>query len=346
MKRVLTLVGILALVLVGLIAWRIRDQAAAEAGPASGSGVIEAEGVDLGSRISARVARVHVAEGSAVQQGALLLELECDEPRARLAEAEARLEVARAQTAAADAQALAARGQSAAAYASIGAVGAQLGVLESQQELASRDADRIESMGDYAALSARDRARSTALTLTEQQRATRATQLVSRRQAAASTAQAQAAQAQAAAAAQTVRALEALVASARLLVDECTVKAPRTGVLERIYYEQGELVMLGAQVARLVEPERVSVTFYLANADVGRARVGMAAEVRADAYPEQRFVGKVTRIGLEAEFTPRNVQTRSDRDRLVFPVEVLVDKHDGRLRTGMQVVVSLNEVRQ
>lgn len=344
MKRVLTIVVVLAAVLIGLIAWRIRVQAVAEAGPASGSGVIEAEGIDLASRISARVAAVHVAEGAAIKAGEPVLTLICDEPRARLAEAEARLEVARAQTSAAQAQAQAARGQSAAAYASIGAVGAQLGVLGSQHDLASRDAERIESMGDYAAASARDRARSSASTLAEQENAARASQLVSRRQAVASSAQAQAALAQASAAQQTVRALEALVESARLLVAECTVLAPRAGVMERVYYEPGELVLLGAQVARLVEPQRVSITFYLSNADVDRARVGMAAEVRADSYPGQVFQGKIKRIGLEAEFTPRNVQTRSDRDRLVFPVEVQVDKHDGRLRTGMQAVVSLAQV--
>jgi HlyD family secretion protein len=346
MKRVLIIVVVLLAVLIGLIAWRIRAQAAAESGPASGSGVMEAEGIDLASRISARVARVHVAEGDVVKAGAALLELECDEPRARLAEAEARLEVSRAQTLAAEAQALAARGQSAAAFASISAVGAQLGVLGSQHDLASRDAERMDSMGDYAAASARDRARSTAATLAEQQNAARASQLVSRRQATASSAQAQAAQAQASAAQQTVRALEALVQSARLLVEECIIKAPRAGVLERVYYEPGELVMLGAQVARLVDPQLLSITFYLANADVDRARVGMNAQVRADSYGGQVFNGKVTRIGLEAEFTPRNVQTRSDRDRLVFPVEVQVQQRDGRLRTGMQAVVSLDGVRK
>ena len=80
---------------------------------------------------------------------------------------------------------------------------------------------------------------------------------------------------------------------------------------------------------------------YLPNGDIDEAKVGMKAEVDADAYPERPFVARVVRVGLEAEFTPRNVQTRSDRDRLVFPVEVRVDGHDRKLRSGMPVTVTL-----
>jgi HlyD family secretion protein len=143
-----------------------------------------------------------------------------------------------------------------------------------------------------------------------------------------------------------VQALEAQVANALLWVAECTIRAPRAGTLERVYYEPGELVSVGAKVARLIDPARAEITFYLANVDVDQARVGMRAEVKADAYPGRTFVGTVKRIGLEAEFTPRNVQTRSDRDRLVYPVEVGVSEHKGLLRTGMQAVVSLAEVQR
>ncbi len=341
MKRVLGVLAVLTLALVGLIAWRIRAQGRAESGPASGSGVVEAEGVDLASRLSARVRTVHMQEGEEIAAGAPILSLECDEQQVRLTEATARLEAARAQVLTAKAQAQAARGQSSAALASIQAVGAQLGALTAQQELAARDAERMEAMGQHAALSSRDRAQVTASELRERQKAAQASELVSRRQAGAASAQAQAALAQVTAAERAVAALEATVKSAELWVDECTVRAPRAGVLERVYFEAGELVTAGALVARLVDPQVANVTFYLANTDVDAARVGMRAQVRADAYPERDFAAEVTRIGLEAEFTPRNVQTRSDRDRLVYPVEVRVRDHKGMLRTGMQAVVSL-----
>jgi HlyD family secretion protein len=341
MRRVIAVVMLLAGLLTGLIAWRIRAQRDALEGPASGSGVVEGEGVDVSARISARVAQVVAAEGAELAAGAPLLLLECDEPRARLTEAEARLASSRAQALAAGAQAQAAHGQSSAARASIGASAGQVGALGAQYEVAAREAARVEGMGEHAALSARDRARSAADGLAEQERAARATQLASRRQASAALSQAEAATAQAEAARESVRALEALVGSARLLVEECTIRAPRAGVVERVYYDPGELVMPGAAVARVVDPKVVRATFYLANGDIDEARVGMAAELVADAYPGRRFAATVSRVALDAEFTPRNVQTRSDRDRLVFPVEVRVDRHDRLLRPGMPVTVTL-----
>ena len=68
---------------------------------------------------------------------------------------------------------------------------------------------------------------------------------------------------------------------------------------------------------------------------------GAPAVVVADAWPGERFEGTVRTVSLEAEFTPRNIQTRTDRDRLVYPVEVTVRNRDGKLRAGMPVQVTL-----
>ncbi|MET0342894.1 MAG: HlyD family efflux transporter periplasmic adaptor subunit [Polyangiales bacterium] len=341
MKRVVLVVVGLACVLVGLIAWRIRAQQRAEGGPPSGSGVIESRGIDLSARLSARVTRVLGAEGQSVAAGAVILELACDEPRARLAEAQGRLGQARGQAAAAHAQAEAALGQRSAARASIDALGGQAAALVAQQQAAEREAARVEAMGEHAAFAARDRARAAATGLGEQERAARASQSASRGQAAAAAAQADAAHALAEAASASVAALEALVASAKVPVEECAIRAPWAGVLERVYFDPGELVAPGAVVARLIDPEIARVTFYVANADVAEARVGDAAEVHAYAYPARSFHGNIRRVAREAEFTPRNVQTRSDRDRLVFPVEVEVPKHERLLRAGMPATVVL-----
>jgi HlyD family secretion protein len=64
--------------------------------------------------------------------------------------------------------------------------------------------------------------------------------------------------------------------------------------------------------------------------------------VRVDAYPGRPFKGKVARVAQEAEFTPRNVQTREDRDRLVYEVEIEVENPDDALRPGMPADVSLD----
>lgn len=341
MKRVIIIVVVLVVVLTGAIGWKIRAQNEAREGPPSGSGVVEGEGVDLSSRLGARVLEVPLAEGARVEAGAILLVLECSEPEARLAEARARLEVARAQADGARAQAEAARRQSRAARASTGAAQAQIAALATRRDVAQREAERVSSMGEHAALSRRDQAQAAAEGLAEQTNAARATQSASRQQAAAATSSAEAAGSSAEAADRGIAAIEALVRAAELAVAECRVLSPRAGVVERIYYDPGELVMPGAVVARVVDASNVRATFYLPNADVAAARVGGAARVVADAFEGRAFSATVHRVALEAEFTPRNIQTRSDRDRLVFAVEVRIPNDDGALRPGMPVTVTL-----
>ena len=341
MKKVVIVVIVLALALTGAIAWKIRAQADAEGGPARGSGVVEGEGVDLSARLAARVVNIPLVEGAQVEEGAVVLELACDEPEARLAEATARLAATRAQAEGATSAADAAVRQSQAARASIGATRAQVAALSAQRDVAARESERLESMGEHASVSRRDQARSAATGLTAQARAARASQSASSRQAAAARSQAEAAAAQARAAEQQIAAVEALVRAAQVGVSECRIVAPRSGVIERIYYESGELVMPGAVVARIVDPAFVRATFYLPNADIDAASVGAEAQVQADAYPGRTFSAVVRRIGLEAEFTPRNIQTRTDRDRLVYPVEVRLENEDGLLRPGMPVSVTL-----
>ena len=185
-----------------------------------------------------------------------------------------------------------------------------------------------------------DESQASATGLTQQARAARAQAAASSEQAEAALVSTHASSAQAVAALAQVRAAEAQVERARLLVDECEVKAPRGAVVETLPHEAGELTAPGAILVRLVDLSEVKATFYLPNAEVGVVRPGKALVV-ADAYPGERFEGTVRTVSLEAEFTPRNIQTRTDRDRLVYPVEVRVPNPEGRLRAGMPVQVTL-----
>lgn len=99
--------------------------------------------------------------------------------------------------------------------------------------------------------------------------------------------------------------------------------------------------MPGTVLVRLVDTRNSKATFYLPNAELAAVRPGEPAIVRADAYPDRSFQARVTTVAPEAEFTPRNVQTRSDRDRLVYPVEVRIEDPDGLLLPGMPVEISL-----
>jgi HlyD family secretion protein len=342
MRRAVLLFGVLVGVLGALLGFRIlRDKRAAE-GPPGGSGVVEGTGVDVRARLNARVLTRHVEEGARVDRGALLVTLDCTEPEAQLAETEARLAMARAQADAARAAALAAgRNREAVAAQATGSQ-SQVGSLADQQGLAKRQAERLQQMGPATTEAALDQARAQAASLEQQLEAARHASTAATRQARAAAEQQRASVQQAESAVRAVEAAEATLRRARVSVAECELRAPMAGTVETLALEPGELAMPGAVVARLVDTARPKATFYLPNAELAAAHPGQEATVRADAYPDRTFPARVVTVAREAAFTPRNVQTRTDRDRLVYPVEVHIDAPEGLLLPGMPVEIALN----
>jgi HlyD family secretion protein len=343
MKRVVIPVVVIVALISTALVWKLRAQDEALSGPPSGSGVVEATEVDLSSRLAARIVSLAVRQGDTVSEGQLLMELDCAEPEAALAEAEARARAAQAQAEAASSQTSAAERNVDAARAASTSLEARIGALNTQRDAASRQASRVESLGEYATESRLDQVRSQAEGLSEEVEAVSSSQRASRHQTRAAAAQAEAAAAQAQAAARNADAVGTAVARARLLVAECRIVAPRAGVVDEVFYEVGELVRPSAPLVRLVDLREVTATFYLPNAELGAVRVGQRARVLADAFPDQPVEGTVITVSARAEFTPRNIQTRTDRDRLVYPIEVRVQNQDGpiQLRPGMPVQVTL-----
>lgn len=341
MRRMAVVFGVLALVLAGLIALRLRAQAVAREAPPGGSGEIEGTEVNLSARITARIESQAVKKGQPVKAGDLVMKLDCSDQEAALREAEARLQAARAQAAAASASVDASRRNQEAAAAARAAAKAQAEALAAQRDAAARRAQRLESLTEDVSVEARDQSRAGADALTRQVEAAEAQARASAEQARAAENAIRASGAQAAAAEASVKAAEEAAARSRLLAEECLVKAPREGLVDDLPHEPGELVAAGQPLARLVDLSEVKAIFYLPNAEIGAARPGGRALVVADAWPGETFEGRVASVTAEAEFTPRNIQTRSDRDRLVYPVEVRLPNPAGKLRPGMPVQVTL-----
>lgn len=339
--RPVVLILALALVLTTLLGVRLWRQNAELHGPAGGAGTVEGVDTVIASRIQARVLTVDVQEGQQVEAGAVLATLDCTEPQSTLAEAQARLAMAASQADAARHSAEATRRSGLATRESRRAAEAQATALAAQRDQAQRTAQRLETLGDDVTLERRDSARTQATGLEQQASGAVAQRDAVAAQAAAAEDQGLAAQAQATAAEEAVHAAEAAVARAELLVKECTVTAPTPGFVETLPWHVGELVSPGAVLARLVDIREVKATFYLPNAQVGKLTRGADAQVVADAFPGEIFKGTVSTVAVTAEFTPRNIQTRSDRDRLVYPIEVTVPNPDGKLRPGMPVEVTL-----
>jgi HlyD family secretion protein len=132
-----------------------------------------------------------------------------------------------------------------------------------------------------------------------------------------------------------VQQAEAALARLQVQLDKMTLTAPRDGIVTERPANPGELAAPGATLMNLGDLDRLTLTVFIPETQIGRVRVGQTAHVTVDAYPGQIFKGMVTFITPEAEFTPKNVQTREERVNLVFAVKISLDNPDHRLKPGM-----------
>src|SRR5262249_9141220 len=137
------------------------------------------------------------------------------------------------------------------------------------------------------------------------------------------------------------QAARAALRRAEIDLAECTLQAPRDGIVMTRSFEPGEAVVPGSRILTLVDLSDLRTTFYIPNAELGHAIPGREVVIVADAYPGHPFGGRILSVSPRAEFTPRTVQTREDRDRLVYAVRIGVTNPDGYLRPGMPVEVTI-----
>jgi HlyD family secretion protein len=117
---------------------------------------------------------------------------------------------------------------------------------------------------------------------------------------------------------------------------DCTLLAPIDGTVTLRAVEPGELVMFGTNAFRLTDLRTVKLMIYVPEADLGRVRLGSPAQVSIDAFGSGRtFQGTVAYLSPVAEFTPKNVQTKEERTKLVFAVKLSIPNPDGLLKPGL-----------
>lgn len=118
-------------------------------------------------------------------------------------------------------------------------------------------------------------------------------------------------------------------------LNETKIYSPVDGVILSRPVETGEVVNPGTVLYVVVDLNRLYVKVYVPEPDIGKIKLGLPARVYIDAYPDRFFKGRITKIYEQAEFTPKNVETKEERVKLVFGVEVSVDNPDGVLKPGM-----------
>jgi len=341
------------------------------------SGTVETREIQIGSKVGGRVTEVPVEEGQVVKAGTQLVRFECDELKAQRAQAAAALAQAQADAEKlargnrpeeiAQAEATARAQRAAFEEAKNGPRRQEIEQAQADYKAASADAtnarifyERMEKLIATDTISrqqfddAREK-RDAAAQRAESARQRLALLEAGTRQEDVSAAEAKFKQAESAAmlarkgfrredvAAARGRMAEAQgrVAELDARLREAELIAPADAVLEVVSVRPGDLVQSGRIVVTMLEASQLWVKVYVPETDLAHVRVGQKATVRVDSFGGRAFEGHVGQIASQAEFLPRNVQTKSDREHQVFGVKVYVDNSQQVLKSGMSATVRL-----
>ncbi len=115
----------------------------------------------------------------------------------------------------------------------------------------------------------------------------------------------------------------------------CEVYSPLKGTVLTKYFEEGELVNPGAKLVTIGNLEEVYAYFYLPHDEIASLKINQQVEATLPEMDDKKFPGVIEFINPDAEFTPKNVQTRDERTRLVFGVKIRFANKEGILKPGM-----------
>jgi HlyD family secretion protein len=122
----------------------------------------------------------------------------------------------------------------------------------------------------------------------------------------------------------------------RKKLHDCSIQSPTSGTVTLKAIEPGELVTPGSNVLRITRLDPVNLMIYVNEQELGKIQLGQNAKVSIDAFGQGReFDGTVVYISPVAEFTPKNVQTKEERTKLVFGIKLEVKNPDGALKPGL-----------
>jgi HlyD family secretion protein len=304
---------LLILVTVGMTGCRERSPG----GEIPSSGYVEATQVRASTKVGGTIAFLAVEEGDRVQAGQLLARLDSvdvvlalNAARGDRGQAAADLRLRMAGTRAEEVREAA----------------AQLDRAQADLDGADRDLVRMQALLDAG--SGTEKTRDDARTRRDLARATRdaAREQFQKRKNGSRPEEIEAARARLASA-------EARVAQLEQQRNDTSIESPRSGVLTERLVEAGELITAGAGICVITDLEHPWLTAYIGERDLGRIRLGETAEVVTD--DGRRRTGTISFISDRAEFTPRNAQTRLEREKLVFRVKVSLENKDGLFKPGM-----------
>jgi HlyD family secretion protein len=327
-KWLIRVAGLLVLVILGGVAWQKFGGNNRANGLVSGNGRIEAVEIDVAAKSPGRIKDILVREGEFVSAGQVVALMDTEVLEAQLREAEAQLQQAQSSVATARSQLVQRESEKEAAQAMVGQREAELDNAQKHlarstklltTEMISRqdvDDDTARVQGAAAALSS-------------------ARAQVAAAEAAITTARRQIIGAQSG-----VDAARATVARIQADIRDSALKSPRDGRVQYRVAQLGEVVGAGGRVLNLVDLSDVYMTFFLPTAAAGRVALGTEVRLVLDAAPQYVIPAKVSFIADVAQFTPKTVETASEREKLMFRVRAqipmeLLKKHITQVKTGL-----------
>lgn len=295
-------------------------------GALEASGTVEAIEAELGFTVPGRIEAVAVQEGDTVRAGDELAHLDRAETLARRDQAAAQARAARAALL---------ELQRGARPEEIAQARAAAQAAEDRLAEARREFERMEALRKGDVVSVQDYDKSKTAFDVAGANARQAREALQMTEAGPRRERIEAARASHASA-------EAQVASLEATLANMVIRAPFAGLVTVKHHEPGEIVQAGAAAVTLLNRDDRWVKIYVPETRIGAVGVGQKASITTDTYAGRTFEGEVSYVASQAEFTPKTVQTREERVKLVYAVKVRITGDPGHvLKPGMPADVVL-----
>jgi HlyD family secretion protein len=322
LKLILAIALLLVVIAGTYMIWQYNHPKTLGVGFASGNGRIEAVELDIAAKSPGRISEMYADEGDLLVVGQIVARMDTDILRAQLRKAQA--EEAQARSATSTALAIVVQHQSEQAVAN-----AVVTQREAAYAVAEKTALRSQILSKEHASSTQefddDEAR---------QREAAAAIVASKAQLNASQATVNAAHAQVLGTQSNVVAIVALESQIQAEIDDTVLKAVRNGRVQYRVAQPGEVIAAGGKVLSMVDLSDVTMTFFLPETSAGRVAIGSEVHIYLDAAPSEVIPATVIYVANVAQFTPKTVETKSEREKLVFRVKARISPELLRQRAG------------
>ena len=302
-RLLLASLAVLTAATAGSVGWRELHRSPYPEWVAMSNGRLEAERIDITSKLPARLIEVLVDEGQMVDKGAVLVRLDAAEIEAQLRAGEA--QVRRAEQAIDEAQHV-------------------VVLRESLRTLAKQEFDRTSSLVPKQAAS---------VETLDQRRAALDAAEAAYQQGISSHGQAEA----------VLEAAQADVARLRSVLSDTVLTAPRRGRVQYKLMQAGEVAAAGSRILTLLDLADVYMTGFLSASAAAQLALGDEARLILDPIPQYVVPAHVSFVAAEAQFTPKSVETSEEREKLMFRVKLkiapdLLKKFESQVKTGVRGV--------